>query len=307
MSVVDESSSGRHSADRSPATDGARPRTAAVTLPPRTTDGSALAVTQRRVIVSEWIKLRTVRSWLIMIAAGAVLLIAFGALAAAVASGAVTPTRPGGGGGGGGGFGSADPTAISLAGVTLTQLIVGILGVLYISNEYANGMIRSTFAAVPRRLPVLWAKVIVLAVVLAVVMVIAALAAFLIGQAILGDGKATTLGADGVLRAVIGSGLYLAGIAVLGIAVGAMMRNTAGSIAVVVAALLIIPGLATVVLPDSWKDNVTPYLPSNAGAGFTSVTGSDTLLAAGAGAAVFVGWLVALLVGAAVLIRRRDA
>ena len=81
-----------------------------------------------------------------------------------------------------------------------------------------------------------------------------------------------------MLRAVLGSGLYLAGIGVLGIAVGAMMRNTAGSIAVVVAALLIIPGLATVVLPDSWKDNVTPYLPSNAGSAFTSVTGSDTLL-----------------------------
>lgn len=277
------------------------------TLPPRVRAEEHLAVTQRRVIHSEWIKLRTVRSWLIMIIAGAALLIAFGALASAVAAGAVTPAGPGGGGGGGGRFASTDPTALSLAGVTLVQLIVGILGVLVISNEYANGMIRSSFAAVPKRLPVLWAKVIVLAAVLAVVMVIAALAAFLIGQAILGDGKSTTLAADGVLRAVLGSGLYLAGIAVLGIAVGALMRSTAGSIAVVVASLLIIPGLASVVLPDSWQDNITPYLPSNAGAAFTSVNGSDTLLGAGAGAAVFAAWLVALLIGAAVLIRRRDA
>jgi hypothetical protein len=99
----------------------------------------------------------------------------------------------------------------------------------------------------------------------------------------------------------------LAGIGVFGVAIGAMMRNTAGSIAVVVAALLVIPGLARLILPASWDTNVTPYLPSNAGAAFTSVTGSDTLLGAGAGAAVFVGWLVVLLAGAAVLIRRRDA
>jgi ABC-type transport system involved in multi-copper enzyme maturation permease subunit len=281
--------------------------TAATALPSRIKDSAGLAVTQGRVLRSEWLKLRTVRSWMIMIVATAALLIAFGALAASVASGAVTPQGPNGQGGSGGGFGNAGPTAISLAGVTLAQLIAGILGVLFISNEYANGMIRSTFAAVPRRLPVLWAKVIVIAVVLTVVMVIASLAAFLLGQLILGDGKNTTLAADGVLRAVLGSGLYLAGIGVFGVAIGALLRNTAGSIAVVVAALLIIPGLARLVLPESWDTNVTPYLPSNAGSAFTSVNGSATLLSAGAGAAVFVGWLVVLLAGAAVMIRRRDA
>ncbi|HEY5114087.1 MAG TPA: ABC transporter permease, partial [Nakamurella sp.] len=189
-------------------------------------DGAELAVTQRRVVRSEWIKLRSVRSWTVMALAAAVLMIAFGALAASVASGAVTQTGPRPGGGP---FASTDPTAISLAGVTLAQLIVGVLGVLFISNEYANGMIRSTFAAVPRRLPVLWAKALVLFGVLAGLMVVATLASFLVGQAILGDGKNTTLAADGVLRAVLGAGLYLTGIGVLGIAVGALMRNTAGA------------------------------------------------------------------------------
>jgi len=296
MSVVDESNAVPTPAPVAPMkTDMARHR-----------DRSNLAVTQRRVIRSEWIKLRSVRSWIIMVGAAAVLMVAFGALAASVASGAVTPAR-GGGGGGRGPFASVDPTAISLAGVTLAQLIIGILGVLIISNEYANGMIRNTFAAVPRRLPVLWAKVLVLAGVLAVLMVIASVVAFLVGQLILGDGKNTTLAADGVLRAVLGSGLYLAGIGVFGIAIGAMLRNTAGAIAVVVAALLIIPGLASLVLPTSWSDNVLPYLPSNSGTAFTSVNGSDTLLAAGAGALVFVAWLVVLLAGAALLVRRRDA
>ncbi|MEP6562041.1 MAG: ABC transporter permease, partial [Nakamurella sp.] len=130
---------------------------------------------------------------------------------------------------------------------------------------------------------------------------------FLLGQGILGSGKNTTLGADNVLRAVLGAGLYLAGIGVVGIAVGALMRNTAGAISIVVAGLLIVPGLAQLVLPDSWDKNLSPYLPSNAGSAFTTVNGSGTLLTAWAGALVFVGWLVLLLAGAAVTIRRRDA
>jgi len=185
----------------------------------------ALAVTQARVIRSEWIKLRSVRSWWIMAVSAFLLLIAFGALAASVASGTVSQPN----GGGGGGFASTDPTSISLAGVTLAQLIVGVLGVLFISNEYANGMI-------------------------------ATLVTFLLGQGILGDGKNTTLGADNVLRAVIGAGFYLAGIGVFGIAVGALMRNTAVAISIVVAALLIVPGLARLMLPDAWHTTLSPYL-----------------------------------------------
>jgi ABC-type transport system involved in multi-copper enzyme maturation permease subunit len=280
--------------------------------PARTTrlDSVSLKVTQWRVIRSEWIKLRSVRSWLVMIGAAVVVVVGMGALAAAVASGSVSaPTPPGGGGAAGGRnpFAATDPTALSLAGVTLAQLIVGVLGVLLVSNEYANGSIRNWFGAVPRRLPVLWGKAVVLTVVLSVVMVLACLAAFLLGQSILGGDKGTTLAADGVLRAVIGSGLYLAGIGLFGIAIGSLMRNTAGAIAVVVASLLIIPGLIGLILPDSVNQNVSPYLPSTAGQAFTTVQPADTLLASGTGAAVFVGWLVVLLAGAAVLLRHRDA
>jgi len=272
-------------------------------------DGSSLKVTQWRVIRSEWIKLRSVRSWLVMIGAAVVVVVGMGALAAAVASGAVAaPNRPGGGGAGGRNpFASTDPTALSMAGVTLAQLIVGVLGVLLVTNEYANGSIRNWFGAVPRRLPVLIGKAVVLTVVLSVVMVLACLAAFLIGQTILGADRSTTLAADGVLRAVIGSGLYLAGIGLFGIAIGSLLRTTAGAIAVVVASLLIVPGLIGLILPDSWNQDISPYLPSTAGQAFTSVQPADTLLASGTGAVVFVGWLVVLLAGAAVLLRRRDA
>jgi len=272
-------------------------------------DGSSLKVTQWRVIRSEWIKLRSVRSWLVMIGAAVVVVVGMGALAAAVASGAVAaPNRPGGGGAGGRNpFASTDPTALSMAGVTLAQLIVGVLGVLLVTNEYANGSIRNWFGAVPRRLPVLIGKAVVLTVVLSVVMVLACLAAFLIGQTILGADRGTTLAADGVLRAVIGSGLYLAGIGLFGIAIGSLLRTTAGAIAVVVASLLIVPGLIGLILPDSWNQDISPYLPSTAGQAFTTVQPADTLLASGTGAVVFVGWLVVLLAGAAVLLRRRDA
>jgi len=322
MSIVDETGSAPQTT-RSPQSNRSAQSTRSAQPTPATTamhpaapgasaerlDASGLKVTLGRVIESEWIKVRTVRSWVVMILAAAAVVIAMGALAAAVASGAVsTPAAPGAAGSGGRNpFGATDPTAISLAGVNLAQLIVGVLGVLIVSNEYANGSIRNWFGAVPRRLPVFWGKVIVLAGSLAVVMVLATLAAFLVGQAILGDAKSTPLAADGVLRAVLGSGLYLAGIGVFGIALGSLLRNTAGAIAVVVASLLIIPNLIGLVLPDDWSDKVTPYLPSTAGQAFTSVNPADTLLGSAAGAMVFAAWLVVLVAAAAVLLRRRDA
>jgi len=316
MSIVDETGSAPQTTRSAQSTRSAQPTPATTAMHPASPgasaerlDASGLKVTLGRVIESEWIKLRTVRSWVVMILAAAAVVIAMGALAAAVASGAVsTPAAPGAAGSGGRNpFGATDPTAISLAGVNLAQLIVGVLGVLIVSNEYANGSIRNWFGAVPRRLPVLWGKVIVLAGSLAVVMVLATLVAFLVGQAILGDAKSTTLAADGVLRAVLGSGLYLAGIGVFGIALGSLLRNTAGAIAVVVASLLIIPNLIGLVLPDDWSDKVTPYLPSTAGQAFTSVNPADTLLGSAAGAMVFAAWLVVLVAAAAVLLRRRDA
>jgi len=183
-----------------------------------------------------------------------------------------------------------------------------VLGVLFISNEYANGMIRSTFAAVPRRLPVLWAKALVLFGVLAGLMVVATLASFLVGQAILGDGKNTTLAADGVLRAVLGAGLYLTGIGVLGIAVGALMRNTAGAISIVVATLLIIPGLARLILPEDWNTTLTPYLPSNAGSVLIDgAFGVAHPLSPLTGFAVMSGYAIALIGLAAWRLHHADA
>ncbi len=270
-------------------------------------DIARLRVTGLRVLHSEWVKFRSLRSTLITLIVAVVVVVGFGALAAAVVSGAVAePAGPGGGGEAGGGF-ATDPTSISLAGMTLAQIIVGILGVLTVTGEYSSGMIRATLAAVPRRLPVLWAKALVVGVVTLVVAVPSALVAFLVGQAVLGDGANVALSDPGVLRAVLGSAAYLAATALLGVGLGALLRHTAGAIGALFGLLLLAPGLLGLILPSSWSDAVLPYLPSNAGAAFTSVTATDGLLSAGGGVVVLVVWIVVLLGGSAVLLRRRDA
>ncbi len=288
------------------------PASSAPSAEPRTglrsrADVARLRVTGPRVLVSEWVKFRSLRSTVITVAVAVLVIVGFGALAAAVVSGTITePAGPGGGGGPQGGF-ATDATSISLAGMALAQIILGILGVLTVTGEYSSGMIRATLAAVPRRLPVLWAKALVVGASTIVVAVPSALVAFYVGQAILGDGANVALSDPGVLRAVLGSAGYLTGIALLGVGLGALLRHTAGAIGALFGLLLIAPGLLALILPSSWSDAIVPYLPSNAGASFTAVTAPDGMLSAGGGAIVLVVWVVALLGGAAVLLRRRDA
>ena len=266
---------------------------------------SSLKVTQARVVRSEWIKFRSLRSTVITMAAGAIAVIGLGLLSAAFASGTISSPD-----GGGGPPGGNDPTGISLSGVMLAQLIIGSLGVMMTSGEYTTGMIRSSLAAVPKRLPVLWGKAIVFAGVTFVVMLAATLVAFLGGQAILsGAGVASaSLGDTGVLRAIAGSALNLTGVGLMGIALGALLRSTAGAISTLFGIVLILPGLLQL-LPSSWNANIGPYLPSNAIGSFTTVQAEagSTMLSSGAGLAVFAAWVVVLLAGAAVLLKRRDA
>ncbi|MEV1146304.1 ABC transporter permease subunit [Micromonospora sp. NPDC049799] len=259
-------------------------------------------VTPARVVRAEWIKFRSLRSSVIMLIATVALLaglgLAFSAVLADNPPQPGTPAPPGG-------PSSLDPLGASLGGVNLAQLLIGTLGVLLVAGEYSTGMIRSSLAAVPKRWPVLVGKIAVLAGVSLAVLVPTALLTFLGAQGILGD-EGISLGDDGVLRAVLGAAFYLAGVGVLGMAVGALLRNTAGAITTVVALLLVVPGVISL-LPESVSDAVSPYLPSNAGEAFMSISSNPDLLSPGAGAAVFVGWLVVLVGAATVLLRRRDA
>lgn len=265
-----------------------------------------LRVTFPRVLRSEWFKFASLRSSWITLAAAVVVLIGFGVLAALVSSGDVTATGPNGEAGPGTGS-STDPTSLSLSGAMLAQIILGILGVLLVSGEYSSGMIRATLAAVPRRLPMLWAKALVIGLVSLVASTVAVLVSFLISQQILGDGANASLSDTGVLRSVLGTGGYLTAVALLGVALGALLRHAAGAIGALFALLLLAPALLGAILPSSWEDAILPYMPSNAASSFTSVVQPEGMLSAGAGAAVLAAWVIALLAAAAVLLRRRDA
>lgn len=264
---------------------------------------SELQVSQWRVITSEWIKLRSLRSSRYTLLAAVAVIIGFALLAASVTSGLVEDPDAGRRE-----MPPIDATTISLAGVVLAQMIIGTLGVLMIAGEYSTGMIRSSLSAVPRRLPVLWGKVIVLSGVTLTLMLLAIFTAFLAAQPIMASAQRMTLSDDGVLRALVGAAVYLVGIGVLGITLGALLRNTAGAITSLFALLLVVPGLIGLVLPQSWTDAVTPYLPSNAGQAVTSTMdmGQD-LLSPATGLAVFVAYLVVLLAAAGFALTRRDA
>lgn len=256
-------------------------------------------VTVLRVLRSEWSKLWSVRSTWITLALAVVVLVVIGTLASAA-------YRPDTAGGNGPPLGDS-PVGLALTGTTFAALAVGVLGVLVSAGEYSTGMIRSTLAAVPKRLPVLWSKSLVYGVVATAVTAAGALAAFLLGGLTLRDTDiALTLQDDGVLRALLGAGLYLGLVGVWGVALGALLRATPGGIAVLVSVLLLVPGLASL-LPDSVADAVTPYLPSKAGEALTSMEGSADLLTPGGGLAALVGCAVVTLAVAGVRLTRTDA
>jgi ABC-type transport system involved in multi-copper enzyme maturation permease subunit len=265
-------------------------------------DRAPQPVTAIGVLRSEWVKLRSLRSsTMTLLGSGAALLV-IGAIAAAVSGGLLaTPDDDGDG------FGAGDPTSIAMSGILLAPLIIGVLGVLLITGEYATGTIRTTMTLVPKRLPVLWAKVAVLTAVTVPVMVLAALTTFWTGQLILDAGGAGTasLGDPGVLRAVLGTAGYLAGVALLGLASGTLLRGTAQAISVLVSLIFLLPGLGALLLPVDWQDNVLRYLPSNAASSFTTVAPGPELLSAGTGALVFAAWVVVPVLLAAVALRRR--
>lgn len=259
-----------------------------------------LAVTFPRVIRSEWVKFRSLQSNWITILSAAALMIGIGGLSAAFLSGAIA--------GGDDGFGdTTDPTSTSLSGMMLAQIIVGIVGVLAMTSEFANGMIRATFAAVPKRLPVLWAKVVVVAGVTFAVMLPTMFASFFLGQAIIGSDQGASLSDLGVLRAIVGSAGYLTAIALLGLGLGSILRQAAGAIGSVFTLLLIAPGLLGLVMPTSIDEALLKYLPSNASTAFTSVGSPEAMLSPTVGALVVLGWVAAFIGVAAVLLKRRDA
>jgi ABC-type transport system involved in multi-copper enzyme maturation permease subunit len=121
-----------------------------------------------------------------------------------------------------------------------------------------------------------------------------------------GGAASASLSDPGVLRAVLGSAVQLTGVGVLGVALGALLRNTAGSVASLFGLTLLLPGLIQL-LPSGFVADVSPYLPSNAIGAFVAVSQSSTTLAPWTGLLVFAVYLVVFVGAAAVFLKRRDA
>ena len=253
-------------------------------------------VTPGRVLRAEWIKFRTLRSSWLTLGAAVAMMVVVGLVIGYVTSTSDWSTL------------AAEDTIASapLQGFLLAQLLIGVLGVLFVTGEYGTGMISSTFAAVPKRLAVVGAKTVVFGVVALVTMTASSFLAFFGAQAILSaDGHGSSLADPGVLRAVAGTGVYLALVGALGGALGWIIRSTAGAVGALVGILMVLPNILP--LLGSSAADVAKYLPGSAGESFLSSVPSPDLLAPWTGLAVMGLWVVGALVTAAAVVRNRDA
>ena len=191
--------------------------------------------------------------------------------------------------------------------IYIAQLVVAVLGVMAVTADYTTGMIRPTLQAQPRRLTVLTAKVLVLAAIMLAVGELLSFLAFAVGKPIIAERIPVRLGADGILRAVIGAGLYLTLLSLFSLAVGTVIRHTAGAITTVLGLVLVISGL-TGLLPGTWGARVNAWMPTNAGQLILqSQPDPDAVLTPWQGLAVFTGWTTLLLALGAILLVHRDA
>jgi ABC-2 type transport system permease protein len=201
-----------------------------------------------------------------------------------------------------------DPTGTILgSGFFLSQLTVCVLGVMVVASEYSTGMIRASLLAVPRRLPMLAAKAVVFTLLIFVLGTVVSFASFFIGAPILHSHAPVALGDPGVLRAVVGGGLYLAMLGLFALALGSIIRHTAAGITGVIGFVLVLAPLAAL-LPGSLGKHIHAYLPSEAGHLIAQANQAHSdLLTPWQGYGVFAIWTAVLLIVAGVVLMRRDA
>jgi ABC-2 type transport system permease protein len=283
--------------------------TAAPAVPTRNAGLSKL--TFGGILRSEWIKLRSLRStaWCYLIAI--VVTIGLALLVAGVRS------LPDGGLTGD----AARAVGVSAAtvGVNFSELVVAVLGALMITGEYGTGMIRSTFAAVPKRIPALLGKILVFGVVTFIVGLVSVAISFVLASLLLGSrGVQTDPGNIHVLLPLIGAAGYLALIGMMSLAIGAIIRSSAGGIAASLGIILVLPIIVqvlSVLTNQKWVLNIGQFLPSSAGAPLFAFTTSvqQPLLTDGIiqldalwGGLVLAGWVIVPFAIASILVRTRD-
>jgi ABC-2 type transport system permease protein len=251
-------------------------------------------------VKAEWIKFRTVRSNIITLLAGGIVLVLIGTMFSSLAGSEEGALPPGATTG-------TDSLSMSFGAMNLSQLILSVMGALFVAGEYSTGMIRSMFATARSRRTILFAKAIVVGVSSWIVMTVASFAVFFTGQAAYGGTDPTyTLSDDGVLRAVLGAGIYGAAIVLMGLALGFLFRSSAAAIGTLIGTLMIAPALVSF-LPDSVGESIGKFLPSTAGQAVMSVKGGALLLSPSSGFLVLACWVIGLVGAALVTLQTRDA
>jgi ABC-2 type transport system permease protein len=198
-------------------------------------------------------------------------------------------------------------TEFSMFGLILGQLVIAVLGALTITSEYSTGMIRTSLSVLPQRGIVYTAKALVFTVVALVAGLITSFGSYFIGQAIFATHHLnSTIGQPGVLRAVIGGGLFLGACGLLSYGIGALLRHTAGAITASVALLFVLFVLSGF-LPSSWAEHVDKWIPFNAGAAIWENLSGATMFSPWVGFGVFCGYAAVAVIAGGILFRTRDA
>ena len=278
---------------------------------PRPAD-TAARVGLASVVRSEFTKIRSVRSTYLALLAMIVTCVGVGALNSAGDASRVT-----------GAFNAADRAAAlahargfnvagSMIGLLIGQLVIAVLGALVITSEYSTGMIRTSLTTMPRRGTIFAAKAIVFGAIALVAGLVTSFVSFFVGQALLsGVHASTNLGQPGVLRAVIGGGLFLAVCGLLSFGLGAMLRHTAGAIAASVALLFVLWSLSGFLPspPSGWfgQADIDKWIPFNAGGAIWEHFSGVNMFSPWIGFAVFCAYATATIMAGFILFIRRDA
>ncbi|BEL06565.1 hypothetical protein Q0Z83_047560 [Actinoplanes sichuanensis] len=254
---------------------------------------SAHRISFARVTRAEWGKLIVLRStWAVLAAAAVItvgLAIAININVYRTAGAEVSPRAL---------------TAQTFLGVDVISLILGVFGVLMITGEFGSGLIRATFAAVPRRVPVLLAKAVALILVAFPVTLSACMVALLAGQALVPAGQH----ADIPIRALLGAAAAPVVLALIGLGIGALIRHTAAAITVYVLSMLVLPAILQPTLPEHLADDVVRYVPVAAAQALYAVDSGNPfqMLAPGPAALTVLTWIVLILAAGGAMLWRRD-
>ncbi|MGR0161350.1 ABC transporter permease [Paenarthrobacter nitroguajacolicus] len=260
-----------------------------------------------RVINSEFIKFRTLMSTLILLASTAIVMVGFAALAAwgtgqFAEQAARDPEAAAAIAAQGGDLAVSIPTS----GISFAQLILGSLGVLLMSSEFTTGMARSTFAAVPKRLSPFLAKLIVVVVSAFLLTALSTYIAGLVSLPIVDNyDLKLDLGSSQSIKLLLVNSVYVAAVAAIGMALGTIVRNSAGGIMSLVGIFFVLP-IAFQLIPGDFFKEASKYLPTNTLSPLTAVEHVPETLEAWQAGLVLGAWVVVPVALAMILLKKRD-